>query len=135
MIRFDGIKTEKPNFDYSKRTINIKNEIGDKIIISNKISFGKKDFKYFIGYKGDEKVKLLYMLLPKRSGYKDIFDEAKYKSFLVKENELLKTYSKIWDKVSNSIKNRIWSQTIVQWKIFQNWIWQQTSVQWKISQN
>ena len=135
MIAFDGIETEKPNFHYSKHTINIKNENGDKIIIPSNISFGKKDFKYFIGYKDDENVKLLYMLLPKRSGYKNIFDEANYKSFLVKENELLKTYSKIWDKVSNSIKNRIWSQTIVQWKIFQNWIWQQTSVQWKISQN
>ena len=105
MITFDGIETEKPNFHYSKHTINIKNKNGDKIMISNKISFGKKDFKYFIGYKDDDK--LLYMLLPKRSGYENIFDEAKYKYFLVKENELLKIYSKIWDKVSNSIKNRI----------------------------
>ena len=29
----------------------------NKIVVSNKISFGKKDFKYFIGYKDAKKVK------------------------------------------------------------------------------
>ena len=37
----------------------------DKIIISNKVSFGNKALKYFIGYKGDDKVNPLYIIPPK----------------------------------------------------------------------
>ena len=32
------------------------------------------------------------------------FDETKYMSFLIKDNELLEKYNKIWEKVKNSIK-------------------------------
>ena len=42
-----------------------------KIIVSNKVSFSKKGFKYFIGYHDIEKVKLLCIciMLPKMNGY------------------------------------------------------------------
>ena len=34
----------------------------NKIVVSNKISFGKKkDFKYFIGYKDAKKIDLMYI--------------------------------------------------------------------------
>ena len=32
----------------------------NKIIVSNKVSFGKSGFKYFIAYKDDGKVRLMY---------------------------------------------------------------------------
>ena len=35
----------------------------DKILIFNKVSFGKYGFKYFIGYKHNEEVKSLCMKL------------------------------------------------------------------------
>ena len=38
------------------------------------------------------------------TGYAKRFDETKYMTFLIKNNELLKKYNKIWDKVSNGIK-------------------------------
>ena len=43
-------------------------------------------------------------MLPKMSAYRRDFDETKYMSFLIKDDELLEKYSKIWDKVSNSMK-------------------------------
>ena len=36
--------------------------------------------------------------------YRKNFDETKYRSFLTKDNELLKEYKEIWKKVSDAIK-------------------------------
>ena len=44
-------------------------------------------------------------MLPKMSEYRKNFNETKYMSFLKKDDELLEKCSKIWDKVSDSIKN------------------------------
>ena len=44
-------------------------------------------------------------MLPNICGYKKKkINETKYISFLIKDDELLEKYNKIWDKVSNSIK-------------------------------
>ena len=43
------------------------------------------------------------ILPPKLSGYKRHFDETKYMSFLIKNNELLEKYNEVWDKVSKTI--------------------------------
>ena len=61
-------------------TINI-----NKIVISSKVSGGKKDFKYFISYKDAKNIRPLTMFLPKTSAYRGDFDEAKYMSFSVKK--------------------------------------------------
>ena len=63
----------------------------------------KKSFKYFIGYKDDKKVRLLFAMLLKMSAYRRVFDENKYISFLIKNDELLVKYE-FWDKVPNTIK-------------------------------
>ena len=60
----------------------------DEIMLSNKFSFVKNDFKYFIGYKDDKKVKPLCIMFPKISGYAEGSDETKYMSFLIKDGEL-----------------------------------------------
>ena len=39
------------------------------------------------------------------SGYRKIFNETKYMSLLIKDHVLLQKCNKIWNKVSNSIKN------------------------------
>ena len=40
----------------------------------------------------------------KRSAYRRDFDEIKYISFLIKNDELLERYNEIWDKVKKVIK-------------------------------
>ena len=51
IIRFDDIKIPKQQFRQHKRPISIKNVGIGKIVVSNKVPFCKKRFKYFIGYK------------------------------------------------------------------------------------
>ena len=58
IIKFDDTETEKYKFHQHKRSILIDNIDVNKIVVSNKISFGKKDFKCFIGYKDAKKLDL-----------------------------------------------------------------------------
>ena len=47
----------------------------EKFIASNEISFGEKNYKYFIGYLyNDHKVKPLHIMLPKTSTYVKSYD-------------------------------------------------------------
>ena len=46
------------------------------MVVSNKIYFGKKGFKYFIGHKEGKKVRPLSTLLPKLSAYRRDSDET-----------------------------------------------------------
>ena len=50
----------------------------------------KKDFKYFMDYKDAKKTRSLCIFFIKVSVYRKNFDEIKYMSFLIKDNELLK---------------------------------------------
>ena len=45
-----------------------------------------------------------WIMLLKRSAYRRDFDETKYMSFLIKDNELLEKYSQIWDKSARLLK-------------------------------
>ena len=58
LIKFGGIEIEKQKFHQYKRPISIKNIDINQIIVSNKVSFGKKDIKHFIGYKDAKKIDL-----------------------------------------------------------------------------
>ena len=46
------------------------------MVVSNKIYFGKKGFKYLIGHKESKKVRPLSILLPKLSECRRDFDET-----------------------------------------------------------
>ena len=47
----------------------------EKLLVSNKISFGEKNYKYFIGYLyNDHKVKPLHIMLPNTSAYVKSYD-------------------------------------------------------------
>ena len=74
---FDDTEIEKHKFTYHKNLILIYDIDINKIIVSNKVSFGERGFKYFIGYKDNKKVRLLCIMLPKMTAYKINFDETK----------------------------------------------------------
>ena len=48
----------------------------NKVEVSNKFLFGRKSFKYLIGYKDGKKVRPLCVMLPKMSAYRRDFDET-----------------------------------------------------------
>ena len=80
----------------------------EKVFISNKIYFGVKNFKYFIGYLyNDYKANPLHIMFPKTSGYVKSFGrQAKWMYFLIENDNLLEKYNSIWDKVSAYIKQK-----------------------------
>ena len=44
--------------------------------------------------------------------YRRDFDETKYMSFLIKDNDLVKTYTQIWDKVNQVITKGFDSESV-----------------------
>ena len=70
----------------------IKNVDISQIAIYNNVSFGKKEFKGFIGYKDVKKIRPLCIFLPK-------ITENKFMSFFIKDDELLEKYNEIWEKL------------------------------------
>ena len=64
------LKLKKNNLYHNKTPILLKDVDIEKVLVSNKISFGEKNYKYFIGYLYDDnKVKPLHIMLPKTSAY------------------------------------------------------------------
>ena len=58
IIKCDETEIQKYKFHQYKSSISIENKDVHKIVVSNKISFDKNDFKYFIGYKDAKKLNL-----------------------------------------------------------------------------
>ena len=54
--KFGDTEIQKQKFNQRKAPISIKNIDINKIVVSNKVSFGEKAFKYFIGYKDGKKL-------------------------------------------------------------------------------
>ena len=69
-------------FHYHKKPISIYGVNIDRIVVSNKVPFGKKGFKSFIECKNEyEKVTPLCINLQKMSAYRRDFNETQYMSF------------------------------------------------------
>ena len=77
----------------------------------------KKRFKYFIGYKDAKKIRPLCVFLLKMSAYRKDFDETKYMSFLIKDDELLKNMIKFGKRLKILLIKKIWYWASIQWKI------------------
>ena len=77
IIKFGDIEIERQKFHQHKRPISKKYIDINKIVVSNKVSVGKKGFKCFIGYKDAKKNRPLCIFLSKISAYRRDFDETK----------------------------------------------------------
>ena len=55
IVKSGDIEIKQQKFHQHKGPISIKNIDVNKIVVSNKVSFGKKAFKYFIDYKDAKK--------------------------------------------------------------------------------
>ena len=64
IIKFDDTETEQRKFHQNKSPISINDIDIIKIVVSNKLPYGKQDSKYFIGYKDSEKSRPLYIFHP-----------------------------------------------------------------------
>ena len=61
-------------------------------------------FKYFIGYKEGEIVKLLCIILPQMTEYINILKtEEKTCLLVIKDDDVLDKYSETWDKIKEAL--------------------------------
>ena len=85
----------------------------NKILVSKKESYGTKNsLKYFIGYNDGDVIRPLCILLPQMIGCVKHFDSNKTMSFKISDNELLKKYKKIWEKVGNLLNIELDSEPV-----------------------
>ena len=76
ILTFGDIESEKINFT-ARRLLFFQNMqiLIEKVLVSNKISFDEKSYKYYIGYLyNDHKVKPLHIMLPKTRAYVKRYD-------------------------------------------------------------
>ena len=102
----DILKLKKINFT----TIRLLRDVDiEKVLVSNKIPFGGKNYKYFIGYLYyNHNVKPSHIVLPNTSAYvKSYNGQTKWMYFLIEYDHLLEKYNTNWDKVSADIKKMI----------------------------
>ena len=63
-LKFDDIEVNKKKIHASKQAIGLKSKDTSKIVISDKFKHSDNGFKYFIGYKGDNIFRPLFIILP-----------------------------------------------------------------------
>ena len=72
----------------------------NKIVVSDKFKHKDKDFKYFIGYKDNNIVRPLCIILPQMNGFIKYFESrGKNMSFMIEDGSVLVGYNEIWNNV------------------------------------
>ena len=103
VIRFDDIETQKQKFHQHKEPISIKNIDINKLVLSNKIPYGKKkDLNIWLAKKMLKKLDL-YVYFSQRWGHIEKTLMSLNMSFLIKGDELLEKYKDIWEKVKSQL--------------------------------
>ena len=73
-LKFDNVEVNKKEFHASKQAIDLNLVDTDKVLTSDKFKHSDNDFKYFIGYKEDNIIRPLSIVLPQMSGYITYFE-------------------------------------------------------------
>ena len=102
-------RVNKKEFYKSKQPIDLDIVNVDQIVVSDKFKHSDDCFKYFIGYKGGEIVKLLCIILPHMTGYIEHFENGgKNMSFVIKD-DVRDKYNEIWDKIKETLSIKFYS--------------------------
>ena len=80
VIRFVDIEIQKQTFHLLKEPLGIKNIDINKLVVSNKVPFGKKGFQLFIWYKDAKKIRPSCIFLLKMTAHYEKLLE-KYNKF------------------------------------------------------
>ena len=119
-LKFDSIRLNKREFHKSKQPIDLKSVNVDQIVLSDKFKHSDDGFKYFIGNKEGEIIKLLCIILPQMSGYIKYFENGgKNMCFMIKDDDVLDTYNKISDKIKTKLNTKFHSASVYDEKYIQ----------------
>ena len=106
-VRVNKKEFHKPKLPLDLNLVNI-----DQIAVSDKFRHNN-GFKYFIGYKEGEIVKSLCIILPQMTGYIKYFENGgKNISFVIKDDDVLDKYNKIWDKIKETLSIKFHSMPV-----------------------
>ena len=112
-INFNDKKIKKSRFHKDKKINNIEDIDVNNILVSKKEPYGTKNsHKYFIGYNDNDNIRPLCIRLPQMTGYARKFNENSTMSFIVKNKQLLKKYTKIWEKIEGLMKTNFESKPV-----------------------
>ena len=112
-LKFDNIRVNKKEFHKSKQPIDLMSVNLDQIVVSDKFKHSEEGFKYFIDYEDNEIVKPLCITLPQLSGYIKYFEKGgKNMSFMVKDDNVLDKYNKIWSKIKEKLNIKFHSMPV-----------------------
>ena len=70
-------------FNWWRKTIDI-----NKVVVSNKLPFGRQDFMYFISCKSNKTIRTLCMFFPKVRAHRTDFDETEFMFFIIKVEKI-----------------------------------------------
>ena len=85
-LKFGDVEVNKKEFHASKQSVALNLVDIDKIVISAKFKHSDEGSKYFIGYKDENIIRSLCMLLPQMSEYIKYFDNGgKNMSFKIED--------------------------------------------------
>ena len=111
-LKFDNIEVNKKSH-VSKQAIDLNLVDINKIVISDKFKYRDKGFKYFIGYKDDNVVRPLCVILPQMSGYiKDFANRGKNMSFMIEDDGVLVKYNEIRNNVKKTLNIKFHSMLV-----------------------
>ena len=112
-LKFENIRINKKEFHKCKQPEDLASVNVDQTVISSKFKHSDEGFKYFIGYKKDEIVRPLCIILPQMNGYIKYFENgSKNMSFFIKDDDVLYKYNEIWDKIKEKLNIKFHSEPI-----------------------
>ena len=112
-LKSDNIRVNKKEFHKSKQPTGLYLGNLDQIVISDKFKHSYDGFKYFVGYKEGEIVKLLCIILPQMSGYIKYFENGgKNMSFMIKDDDVLDKYNEIRNKIKKTLNIKFHSMPV-----------------------
>ena len=120
-LKFDNIEVNRTEFHESKQPIDLNLVDTDKIVISDKFKRSDDGFKCFIGYKEDDIINPLCIILIQMSGYLKHFEKSeKNMSFMIENDIVLVKNNKNWNEIKNKLGINFHSQPIYDEKYIKN---------------
>ena len=106
--KFGNIEIQRQTFYQHKEPISIKNLYINKLVVSYKVPFGKKDWNIVLASKILKRLDLyIYIFLPKMSASKKGFDKPKYVFFFLIKDDKMKIVMKFGENWKISSKNNL----------------------------
>ena len=112
-LKFVNVEVNKEKIHASKHPVALNLVNVNQMLISDKFEHSDKGFKYFIGYKDDNIIRPLCIILPKMSGYIKYFNNGgKNMSSMIKNNSVLIKYHEIWNRIKKTSNTKLHSMSV-----------------------